>query len=97
MNVFSPQVLATWRLYLFAVKVPTKVNVPPLSVEFYGSFLSCLDLRVIHQRCDRKLLSESKSGEIRMTTAELIMYNVTNNVDGFDESVNEVMSAKKEL
>lgn len=34
MNVFSPQVLATWRLYLFAVKVPTKVNVLLLSVEF---------------------------------------------------------------
>uniref|UniRef100_A0A3Q1AXZ4 Capping protein regulator and myosin 1 linker 3 n=1 Tax=Amphiprion ocellaris TaxID=80972 RepID=A0A3Q1AXZ4_AMPOC len=32
-------VLATWRLYLFAVKVPTKVNVPPLSVEFYGFHL----------------------------------------------------------
>lgn len=30
-NVFFPQVLATWRLYLFAVKVPTKVNaLPPL-------------------------------------------------------------------
>ncbi|KAG8013889.1 Capping protein, partial [Nibea albiflora] len=27
MNVFSPQVLATWRLYLFAVKVPTKMEV----------------------------------------------------------------------
>ncbi len=42
MNVFSPQVLATWRLYLFAVKVPTKVNVPPLSVEFYGFHLPAL-------------------------------------------------------
>lgn len=41
-NVFSPQVLATWRLYLFAVKVPTKVNVPPLSVEFYGFHLPAL-------------------------------------------------------
>lgn len=42
MNVFSPQVLATWRLYLFTVKVPTKVNVPPLSVEFYGLHLPAL-------------------------------------------------------
>lgn len=30
MSVFFPQVLATWRLYLFTVKVPTKVNAPPL-------------------------------------------------------------------
>lgn len=28
----APQVLATWRLYLFTVKVPTKVNVPRLSL-----------------------------------------------------------------
>lgn len=51
MDVFSPQVLATWRLYLFAVKVPTKVSVPPPSGEFYGfSLKRRLDLVVIHQR-----------------------------------------------
>lgn len=31
-----PQVLATWRLYLFAVKVPTKVNVP----HSHGAFMA---------------------------------------------------------
>lgn len=55
MNVFSPQVLATWRLYLFAVKVPTKVNVPPLSLEFYGFHFASLDLMVIRKRCDKKV------------------------------------------
>lgn len=54
MNVFSPQVLATWRLYLFAVKVPTKVNVPLLSVEFLWLSLAGLDLMVIHKRRDKK-------------------------------------------
>lgn len=42
MNVFFPQVLATWRLYLFTVKVPTKVNAPPLPAEFHGFRLSTL-------------------------------------------------------
>lgn len=42
MNVFFPQVLATWRLYLFTVKVPTKVNAPPLPAEFYGFHLPAL-------------------------------------------------------
>lgn len=51
-NVFFPQVLATWRLYLFTVKVPTKVNAPAAPG---GIPLVSLDLWVICRRCDAKV------------------------------------------
>lgn len=54
MNVFSPQVLATWRLYLFAVKVPTKVNVLLALSGIIWLSLASLDLVVIRKRCDKK-------------------------------------------
>lgn len=49
-----PQVLATWRLYLFTVKVPTKVNTPLAPSGISWLSLVSLDLLVIRRRCDAK-------------------------------------------
>lgn len=55
MNVFFPQVLATWRLYLFTVKVPTKVNAPPAPSGILWLSLASLDLLVMWRRYDAEV------------------------------------------
>lgn len=68
MNVFYPQVLGTWRLYLFAVKVPTKVNITHSQWN-----LMCCALKIwAHGNAKQKDSSQSRKAETMFTTVVML-------------------------
>lgn len=87
----APQVLATWRLYLFTVKVPTKVSVPQLPLANLDPAVTQTGEARLERRGRHEITDSDGRGDVfraggAMTTPGLAWPDAAKEEGGWDEA-----------